>query len=47
MRKCSECSECFYDEDDGGLYCRANQIWKCLDDEEDEDEPIWCPMKDD
>lgn len=46
MRKCANCSECFYDEDDNHLYCRANGIWNCVDDEKEfTEEPIWCPMK--
>ena len=43
MREGSECSECYYDEDDGSLYCRANGIWECLDDEKEE--PAWCPKR--
>ena len=46
MRKCSTGEECFYDEDDGELYCREGGRYDPLGMDKDTDyehEPEWCP----
>lgn len=45
LRKCGECEDCFYDELDGHLYCRADGRFDEIDDEDCEHEPEWCPKK--